>query len=130
MTPDDNAALIRRGYEAFNTGDLATLTELFREDSFAHQSGSSSLSGDYRGRDEVFGFFGLLAERSGGTFRAELERLFASDRRVVTIHHATASREGATLETHTALVFELADGKVAGFDAIQEDQLAWDAFFG
>src|SRR5437870_2571953 len=92
MTPDESAALVRRGYEAFNAGDLATLTEPFREDAFAHQPGTSSLSGDYRGRDNVFRFFGLLAERSGGTFRAELERLFASDRRVVAIHHATASR--------------------------------------
>jgi uncharacterized protein len=72
MTPDENAALTRRGYEAFNAGGLATLTELFREDAVAHQPGSSSLSGDYRGRDEVFRFFGLLAEGSGGTFRADL----------------------------------------------------------
>jgi ketosteroid isomerase-like protein len=29
MGADENAAVIRRGYEAFNSGDMATLTELF-----------------------------------------------------------------------------------------------------
>ena len=27
----ENAELVRRGYEAFNSGDMATLTELFDE---------------------------------------------------------------------------------------------------
>jgi ketosteroid isomerase-like protein len=31
MRADENAAIIRRGYEAFNSGDMNTLTELFDE---------------------------------------------------------------------------------------------------
>lgn len=30
MTADENAALIRRGYEAFNSGAMNTLNELLR----------------------------------------------------------------------------------------------------
>jgi len=34
-----NTALVRRGYAAFNRGDLATLTELFAEDAVWHCGG-------------------------------------------------------------------------------------------
>lgn len=129
MTRQDNAELIRRVYEAFNAGDLATLTEIFREDVSLYQPGTAAVGGEYRGRDAVFGFFGRLAEASGGTFRAEVEQLHTSDRNAVVIHHATASRNGAVLDTRTALVFELADGKVVSMSAVQTDQDAWDAFF-
>jgi uncharacterized protein len=129
MTSQENAELIERGYDAFNAGDLATLTELFREDVSLYQPGTAAVGGDYRGRDAVFGFFGRLAEASGGTFRAEVEKLYTSDRHAVAIHHATATRNGAALDTRTALVFELANGKVVSMSAVQTDQDAWDAFF-
>ena len=129
MTAEQNAALVRRGYEAFNAGDLATLTELLSEDVTFYQPGASSVSGEYRGRDAVLGFFGQLHERSGGTFRVDVEKLYASDRQAVVIHHATGRRNGAALDTRTALVFELDGGKVTAFNAVQEDQAAWDAFF-
>jgi ketosteroid isomerase-like protein len=87
------------------------------------------VSGDYRGRDAVFGYFGRIAELTEGTFRADPEQLYASDRNVVVVHHATARRNGAALDTHTALVFTVDDGRIARFDAVQVDQDAWDAFF-
>jgi ketosteroid isomerase-like protein len=31
MGADENAAIIRRGYEAFNSADMDTLTEIFDE---------------------------------------------------------------------------------------------------
>src|SRR5690349_5521892 len=130
ITAEENAAIVRRGYQAFNTGDIATLTELLREDVTFYQPGASSVSGDYHGRDEVLRFFGELAGRSGGTFRVEIEKLYASDRQAVAIHRATGSRNGSTLETRTTLVLDLEDGCVTAFGAIQEDQAAWDAFFG
>ena len=92
MTADQNAALVRRGYEAFNVGDLATLTELLSEDVTFYQPGGSTVSGDHRGRDEVLAYFGQLFQRSGGTFRVEVEKLYASDRQAVVIHHATGRR--------------------------------------
>jgi uncharacterized protein len=129
MNAEQNAALVRRGYEAFGTGDLATLSELLSEDVTFYQPGGSSVSGDHRGRDEVFRYFGQLQERSAGTFRVEIEKLYANDRQVVVVHRATGSRNGSALDTHTALLLDLDGGKVTAFNAIQEDQAAWDAFF-
>jgi len=129
MTEHPNAALIRTGYQAFNTGDLATLTELFAEDVVEHQPGQNLLAGDYKGRDAVFGFYGRLAHETGGTFRAELEYVAVNDQRAVTVHHSTAQRNGKTLDCRTSLLFEFRDGKVVDVDTLDEDPGAWEEFF-
>jgi ketosteroid isomerase-like protein len=36
MGSADNASLVRRGYAAFSTGDMATLSELFADDAVWH----------------------------------------------------------------------------------------------
>jgi uncharacterized protein len=53
-----NEDLIRRGCEAFNKGDAATLRELFDAEIVWHFPGRSVLAGDHRGTDAVLGFFG------------------------------------------------------------------------
>ncbi|HEY1370286.1 MAG TPA: nuclear transport factor 2 family protein [Gaiellaceae bacterium] len=125
-----NADLVRRGYEAFNTGDVNTLLELIREDAVFYQPGANAVSGDHRGRDAVLAYFGQLAQRSGGTFRADIEQLYASDRAVVVVHHATGESDGRALDTRTALIFTIENDQVTRFDAVQQDQDAFDAFFG
>ena len=62
MTEHPNVEYARRGYAAFGSGDLATLSELIADDAVWHAQGVGPLSGDYHGRDQVFGFFGRLAE--------------------------------------------------------------------
>jgi len=47
--PDDNAAILRRAYEAFNTADIVTLTKLFDANASWHTPGRSSIAGDRKG---------------------------------------------------------------------------------
>jgi ketosteroid isomerase-like protein len=48
----EDVAIVRRGYEAFNIGDMATLIELFEDSASWHTPGRrSSLAGDHEGRD-------------------------------------------------------------------------------
>jgi ketosteroid isomerase-like protein len=129
MTEHPNATLIRRGYQAFNTGDMAFFLDNYVEDVVQHQPGNNIMSGDYKGRDAVLGFYGRLAQETGGTFRAEVERLLANDQRVVAVHHSTATRAGKTLDCRTSLLFELRDGKVVDVDTLDEDIAAWEEFF-
>lgn len=129
MAEHPNAALVRRGYEAFNKGDLATLEEVLSEDCVQYQPGHSSLAGEHRGRDAVFAFYGAIGEQTGGTFRAELEQLYANDRKVVAMHRATGERNGKHLDALTALVFTIENGRAVELDACQEDDAAWDDFF-
>ncbi len=89
-----NAEVVRRGYAAFNTADMDTLTELIDENASWHTPGRSPIAGDYRGRDAVFGQFGRYGGETGGTFKAELEQVFTcEDGRVIGLHHNSAERE-------------------------------------
>ena len=45
MSEHPNAARLRRGHEAFSSGDMDTLTELIAEDTVWHWPGKSPISG-------------------------------------------------------------------------------------
>ena len=112
MRADENAAIMRRAYEAFNTGDMNTLTEVFDESTVWHLPGRSSLANDYQGREAAFAYFGRLAQETGGTFQAGLRHLLADEDRVVGIQTNAAERAGKRLDDEACLVFQLKDGLV------------------
>ncbi len=115
MTEHSNVELTRRGYEAFAKGDLATLTELLADDVVWHVQGVGPLNGNYYGRDEVFGFFGRLAEETGGTFRLDVHDVLANDEHAVALCALSASRGNKSIEVPVANVSHLRNGKVTEF---------------
>ncbi|EOD70011.1 nuclear transport factor 2 family protein [Amycolatopsis vancoresmycina] len=129
MAEHQNATLIRRGYEAFSTGDIATLTELLAPDAVQHMPGHNVFSGDHKGRDAILTMYGQLAERSGGTLKVELEEVYANDEEVVTVYHSTGSRNGKQLDTRHALVFRMRDGKAMELTDVSGDEAADDNFW-
>ena len=130
MGADENAELIRRGYAAFNAGDMETLTGLFDENASWHTPGRSPIAGDNDGREAAFAQFGRYGGDTGGTFKAELREVLADDDgRVVGIHHNTAERDGKTLDVDCCLVFEVRDGKVVDGREHFYDLHAWDEFW-
>ena len=130
VTEHPNAALVRRGYEAFNTADMETLTELFAESASWHTPGRGPLAGDRVGRDAVFAQFGQYGGQTGGTFRATLQQVLTSDDgRVVGIHRNTAERNGKTLDVTCCIVFEIEDGRVVDGREHFYDLYAWDEFW-
>jgi uncharacterized protein len=129
MEPAQNVAIMQRAYDAFNTGDINTLTELMDETAW-HLPGRSSMAGDYQGSGATLAYFGQLAQRTEGTFRAELQHMAADgDNRVVGIQRSTAQRNGKRLDVADCIVFELKDGKVTDGREHFEDLYAWDEFW-
>ena len=127
---EQNVEVVRRGYEAFNTADMAALTELFAEDAAWHTPGRSPIAGDHRGRDAVFAQFGRYGGDTGGTFKAALQQVFsAEDGRVVGIHHNSGERNGRQLDTDCCIVFEVEDGRIIDAREIFSDLYAWDGFW-
>jgi ketosteroid isomerase-like protein len=124
-----NADLLNTGYDAFDKGDMDTVRELFADDIVFHVPGSSQVSGEYRGQNDVFGFFGKLMELSGGTFKIERHAVLADDEHATVLSTTTAQREGKTLKSKTADVFHVKDGKVAECWTLSADQDQLDAFF-
>jgi ketosteroid isomerase-like protein len=126
-----NVQQARRGYEAFSTGDMATVSELLADDVVWHIGGNSSLSGDYKGKDAVFGFFGKLMELSEGTFKLEVHDILANDEHSVVMVRETAQKGGKKLDSKAVHVTHPdSAGRVTEFWSFEEDQGALDEFFG
>ncbi len=90
-------------------------------------NGAGPLRGDYRGRDEVFGFFGRLLEETGGTFRLDVHDVLANDEHAVALCTLSASRGGKSVEVPVANVSHLRDGKVTEFwDSTADPQASID----
>ena len=125
-----NEDLVRRGYAAFSTGDMATLNELFADDIVWHASGRSVVSGDFEGKEAVFGYFGRLVQETGGTFRIEVHDVLANDEHAVALMTSHAARpDGRTLDDIATQVFHISDGKVTESWFHPGDQYAADEFW-
>jgi ketosteroid isomerase-like protein len=99
MEEHPNVDLMRRGYAAFGAGDMATVGELFADDIVWHSTGAGPLSGDYRGKEAVFGFFGKLMEMA--TLRQDIHDIVANDEHAVVLIKGHAERpDGRALTTN------------------------------
>ena len=86
MGDHPNAEALRKGYEAFAAGDMETVASVLADDIVWHQSGKSPLSGDFAGKDAVFGdYIARVAEVNAGTFGQEIHDLLANDEHVVVL---------------------------------------------
>jgi ketosteroid isomerase-like protein len=125
-----NEELVRQGYKAFGEGDMDTLRSMFATDAIHSAPGSSSLAGEYKGIDEILGYFGQLFERTDGTFKAELKSAKAEgDNTVVAKHHGTAKRGSKALDQDDTLTFTISGGKFERLVEKHSDQPAYDAFW-
>jgi len=129
MTEHRNVTLIRRGFEAFNAGDIATLTELIAKDAIQHMPGDNQLSGEYKGRESILTMYGKMAELTDGTLRVDLEHIYANDHRAVAVYRGHGTRRGRMIEERHALVFEILDGKAIDIDDIALEGRVDDAFW-
>ncbi|GAA2790318.1 nuclear transport factor 2 family protein [Streptomyces showdoensis] len=127
-----DAALIRRGYEAFSAGDTETLAAMMTSDCTHHVPGESLISGHYKGRDNVLGgYYAKLAELTGGTFRVELKGVFVDGRgHAITAHRFHADRGDRGIEMDGGLFFTLVGDKISDIDECVADIVEADSFWG
>ncbi|CAN7687032.1 nuclear transport factor 2 family protein [Mesorhizobium amorphae] len=131
VTPgNQNSDLVRRGYAAFDAGDMDTLTQTIDASCRWHSPGKSSLAGDYKGHEEIFGHFGRLGSESQGTFKSNLLHVTESeDGSVVAVHRDTAERNGKRLDVLCCIVFDIKNGKAMDAREYIYDLYAWDTFW-
>jgi ketosteroid isomerase-like protein len=131
MAEHPHVALIRRGYEAFNKGDVDTLRQIIARDCVQHVGGDSQASGEFKGVDAMLAYYGRLAELTDGTFRAEPE-LFTTDGNghVIVVHHLTGTRGGKTLDQRGALLFQIVADQAVDLLQCDEDLDESDRFWG
>ena len=124
-----NEALLRKGFKAFGEADMETLDGLFADDIVWHATGNNPLSGDRKGKGEVFANFAQTAELSGGTFSIDLHDVVANDTHAIAIFTASAKRNGKSLESRTVQVTHVEGGKVSESWLVFEDPATNDAFW-
>ncbi|HET7388306.1 MAG TPA: nuclear transport factor 2 family protein [Nocardioidaceae bacterium] len=127
----DDAAmkLVRRGFAAFNTGDVDTLRQLLDPNVIQIVPGHSPQAGTYKGVDNVLGYYAKLGELTGGTFRAHLIDVFGDgEGKVVALHQTSAVRNGVKRVSKDAIVFTVVGGRATELVETHADLPGDDAF--
>src|SRR4051794_27722220 len=112
MGTAENVDLVRAGYNAFNTGDVPSLVELFDEEIVWHFPGASKLAGAQIGRDATLAALGGYGAASNGTLQATPVDIVASGDRVLGWARDTASNATGGLDIDSVVIFTMRDGKV------------------
>jgi ketosteroid isomerase-like protein len=115
--------------KAFNTGDLAALTEHVDPDVVYRIPGRAGVSGEFHGVDDVIAAFGRLRRQSGGTIAAEPETVVSDADTVMFTARVTADHDGRSLDVVNAYAFRFRDGKLVEGRLFPGDLHAIEAFF-
>lgn len=124
-----NATTIRKAYDDFAKGDIPAVLEAFDASITWHVPGHSPLSGDYKGRDKVVGFFKHTLELCGGAFAIEVHHVLAEEDVVVALVTVRAERNGRSAAFPEVHVWRLANKKITEFREFQGDEQTEDHFW-
>jgi ketosteroid isomerase-like protein len=123
-----NTDLVRKGFAAFASGDMAAMDALFSDDAVWHSSGKSMMAGTFEGKEAVFANFGRFASEVE-SFNQDLHAVLADDDHAVALVDVTMTRKGNTVTLQQVITFHVADGKVTEAWISFQDQYAADAFW-
>lgn len=130
MTEQPATARAREYLEAFEKNDVEAMRDFFADDIVWHVAGNHPLSGDYRGKDQLFEYFETVRELTGGTLRLEAQSILASDQHMARFTRATASRQDRSFDVLLVQIYKVgADGRWTEYWALADDQEALDAFW-
>jgi len=130
MTAEDAyAALVRRAYQDFESGDLDLLRVVMAKDVIWHEPGRSPVAGDYKGPEAVLAFLAELKERSGGTFRIEVLDVLSEAERAVVFQRETAMRKDKVLDEIVVVDFEIHHEKITEVTVYHGDTYHFDEFW-
>lgn len=115
---------------AFNENNLDAVEEICSEHVVYRIAGRSLIAGEYRGIEQFDRALQLVKELSGGTIKFEPQVILADDQAVMVYGHATAQREGKTLDIDHAYLYRFDnEGKIIEGRTIPVDLYAFDEFW-
>jgi uncharacterized protein len=125
-----NSALVRAFHRAqgefYGGGSAEPLFEFLSPEICWHVPGRNAIAGDYRGLDEVLGYFQKRREHADRTFRIEVRAVLANDEFVLQLADGTATLAGTSREWRTVGVFRIEGGKIAECWLVPFDQYSFD----
>ena len=115
MSAHPNAEIVRRFFEALSAGDLDASSALLDADIVWHlPCGETVLSErrDVRGLEELGRTTVANITASEGTFRFDVQEVYAGDEYCVAMSRNTARARGRTLEIQMAISMRVIDGRI------------------
>jgi uncharacterized protein len=126
---ESNGTIIRKAYEDFAKGDIASVFGALDAAITWHVPGHSPLSGDFTGHDQVGGFFRRTMELSQGAFSIDVRNVLTDDDLVVALVTVNAQRNGVSASFPEVHVWRLRNGKAIEFREYQGDEQGEDRFW-
>ena len=121
---------LERWLAAYRDHDREAMIDALAEDAVWHVGGTHRLSGDYRGRDAILGYFDSVRQETTDTMKFETREVLANDRHGAAFLRVTADRQAHRLDTVVADAFRFdEDGRIAEFWAHSADQSAINDFW-
>lgn len=117
MSAQENKQQAEAAYRAFNEGDAAGAMANMDEGVVWTVGGDNSLTGTYRGKEEIGGLWAKLAEKG---LKTEPHDFIADGDKVVVL--TTAGMDGESSEAADVLTFNQ-DGKLIGFEQIGDPSI-------
>ena len=118
----DNIEVIKKGYDAFISGDVETVMALFDDNIEWVQPGNSTISGTYHGKGEVGRYMQLLGEKSP---TVKVRQLLADGDTVVALTEVSVGEDRA----HDADVFTVKAGKTTRVE-VHTDNAMMERVYG
>jgi uncharacterized protein len=130
MSAQEDAELVRRGFEAFIAGDMEWMNEHLDENIVWHVPGNNQFSGAHRGRDAVLAFFANSVAVALPEF--DIHDIVASEDHVVALLNVNWKRNdtGATFQGQAVTVFHVANGQALETWTMNGNQPGLDEFLG
>jgi ketosteroid isomerase-like protein len=125
-----DAKVLQDHVDRLSAGDLDGAVAAYKDDAVLHYPGHNPLSREYRGREEIKGFFIKAGEMTGGTFRAGYEALFSGDGYEAGLAILSGERKGERHEWKAMELLRIEDGMIAHHQIFEDDQHALDRWWG
>jgi uncharacterized protein len=122
--------VLRGAVNAMTTGDVEALPTFFADDVVVHLAGTSQLSGDYKGKAELFdGFLGKLMSLTDGQVVLEPHEILGSENHAVGIYNWRATRGRKTFEWRQVNVYHVRGGQIVEVWQHPFDFERWNDFW-
>jgi ketosteroid isomerase-like protein len=125
----DHVERTRQAFDAFLRRDGIVIGRLLDDQTVWRVPGGSLMSGEYRGREQIFEFLRQTAVLTEGTYRADLRWVAGGDEVVAALYRASGRREGRELDIDQLLVLRYRGSVLAEVLAVPVDLKAFEAFW-
>ena len=122
------ASVVRRLVDALAARDAVTIEALLTDDVVYHFPGRNALSGTYRGREELMGFFRRFPTVLDGPPTIAFHDVLSSEAHGADLATFTASRGGRDHVWRAIRIYHFVEDRISEIFVTIDDQAAFDAF--